>query len=69
MWKLRGGEEKGDGFQGGLIVIILILAAFGAGFGCGFHKLYKGEKERAAAKGVSGPRAPLSFFPSLFHGL
>ncbi len=57
------------GFKVVLIVIILILATFGEGFGCGFHKLYKDEKWRAAAKRVSGRRAPLSFFPSLFHGL
>jgi hypothetical protein len=39
------------GFKAVLIVILLILSAFGAGFGYGYWKLYTAEKEWAAAKG------------------
>jgi len=38
-------------FKTVIIVMILILAAFGAGFGYGFWKLHTAEKEWAAAKG------------------
>jgi len=39
------------GFKAVLIVILLILSAFGAGFGYGYWKLYTAEKAWAAAKG------------------
>jgi hypothetical protein len=38
-------------FKAVLIVFLLILAAFGAGFGYGYWKLYTAEKEWTAAKG------------------
>jgi hypothetical protein len=38
-------------FKGALIVAILILAAFGAGYGLGYWKLYTAEQEWMAAKG------------------
>jgi hypothetical protein len=38
-------------FKAALIVAILILAAFGAGYGLGYWKLYTAEQEWMAAKG------------------
>jgi hypothetical protein len=38
-------------FKAVVIVLILILAAFGAGYGLGYWKLYTAEKEWAASKG------------------
>jgi len=38
-------------FKGALIIAILILAAFGAGYGLGYWKLQTAEQEWAAAKG------------------
>jgi len=39
------------GFKAVLIVILLILAAFGAGYGMGYWKLYTAQTEWAEAKG------------------
>jgi hypothetical protein len=55
------------GFKAVLIVILLILSAFGAGFGYGYWKLYTAEKEWAAAKGelqtkISGVEKELALF-------
>ena len=38
-------------FKGALIIAILILAAFGAGYGLGYWKLQTAEQEWTAAKG------------------
>jgi len=49
--ELRGRKEEAMSFKAVLIVMILILSAFGSGYGVGYWKLQMAEKEWAAAKG------------------